>query len=379
MAKSRRAVEQEAAVEEQDMMPQDDQLQQEDSQADFVDDETRMEGDGGTEAAEAISEDSTEEVDNTPSWKRALSEAGFNDFDDPDSAIENTVSAIKQRDTQIEELARQVKFYQDQAKYGTQYAQDQQRQSREEAPAEQEEKDLLSQVLEGWEDPRWAEQYIEVDPETGMRRLRDGIDDVTREKVLATDRKLRQWSEIIQDPRQFAAAVDRRVERMITDHFEKGFEQRQTQQQEKQVVDSFVEENASWLYQSDPLTGQVIRDPLSNEPVLTNQGAQFVQHMQSAAEDGISSVSKQIHYAKLAMGLHLQNQQQASQPPARQTVTDTINQRRKEMQGRRNQQRNTQRDFNGVSPERATEPTGRSSMSFGEETLALMKTGVGES
>lgn len=330
-------------------------------------------GDGGMDAADT----SLEEVDHTeepevPGWQRTLQEAGFGGFDGVDNfdtAAERAVQAIRQREEQLERLSREVKFYQDQGR-----SQSQSPQALPEAKPEVQDRDLLSNLLDGWEDPRWAEQYIEAD-EDGVRRLRDDIDDVTREKVLEADRRVRQWSEVLQDPRQFATAIDKRVEHMIQERFEQGFEQRQTQQREEQAVSSFVQENAGWLYEQDAATGQYLQDPVSGEYLYSKDGTQFLQHMQQAAEDGIQSKARQIHYAQMALQRNRQEVAQTA-PARRQSVQSTIDQRKKEMRSQPNRQAKVQNQFNGVSPNSGSDPVGRNTLSFGEETLELMKSGV---
>lgn len=325
---------------------------------------------GGRESTEAPSgsaeSQSPEESSSSDAWMSTLKDAGFEDFDSVDTAVERAVAAIKQRDKELEQLANQVRFYQDQQKFGSQ------QQAPASQPSEPESKDPLQELIDNWEDPRWAEQYIEVD-ENGFRQIKDGVDDVTREKVMAIDRKIRDWGEMLQDPRRFASAVDERVNRMIASRFDEGWQQRQTQQQEQQAIDSFVSENSDWLYERDPATGQYLQDPISGDVRYSQAGQEFLRHMMQAEADGVSSTSRQIAYAQMAMGVRgNQVAQQAQQ--VRRTATQVAQQRKKDMRGRRNSSPNTQREFNGVSPESGSAPTGASSLSFGEETLSLMKT-----
>lgn len=313
-------------------------------------------GEGGTESADASS-----------GWQQALEQAGFQSFDDVDRAVSALVQSNRQRDEQIKQYADQVRFYQDQFKVRDVTSQQQQ-----EPPKPEKEVDLLDQMISDWQDPNWANQYIEIDEE-GNRVISDGVDAETREKILGIDRKLRQWQEVIQDPRQFAQAVDKRVERMIQERFESSYQQKQTQAQEQSAIDQFVNQNATWLYERDPATGQYLQDHVTGEFIYSEQGDQFVRHMDALAADGISSISKQIQYAQMAMGVNPATQSHSNQEP---TVQETAQQQRKAMQGRTNAAKPKPKSFNGVAAESGGQVTGTQQMSFGEETLAALKAGV---
>lgn len=307
-----------------------------------------------------------ESTDASSGWQQALEQAGFQSFDDVDRAVSALVQSNRQRDEQIKQYADQVRFYQDQFKVRDVTS--------PQAPVQQEpEQDLdpLESLISEWQDPNWANQYIEIDEE-GNRVISDGVDAETREKILGIDRKLRQWQEVIQDPRQFAQAVDKRVERMIQERFESSYQQKQTQAQEQSAIDQFVNQNATWLYERDPATGQYLQDHVTGEFIYSEQGDQFVRHMDALAADGISSISKQIQYAQMAMGVNPATQSHSNQQP---TIQDTAQQQRKAMQGRTNAAKPRQKSFNGVSAESGGQVTGTQQMSFGEETLAALKAG----
>lgn len=314
-------------------------------------------GEGGMEAADA-----------KPAWQSQLEEAGFQTFDDVDNAVRALVDSNRQRDEQIKTYADQLKWYQNQL---TNH--EPAKPQPVEKPAE--ELDPLSELVTDWQDPSWANQYIEVDEE-GNRVIADHVDDATREKIMGIDRKLRQWQDVLQDPRQFAAAVDKRVERMIRDNFESSYTQKQTEAMERSEVDNFVNQNANWLYQRDPATGQFLTDPVTGDFIYSEQGNQFLGHMDQFARDGIQSVPSQIRYASMVMGVGSQQASPAPQPATPQpTVQQTADQQRSAMRGRKNTSRTPQKSFNGVTAESGADPAGKAQMSFGEETLAALMTG----
>jgi len=346
------AAEQELEAQDQSAQNEETQLPEEHSPLSL-----QEEGDSGTEAAEAT----------IPAWQSELEKAGLQSFDDADNAVRALIEANRQREQQINTYADQLKFYQQQL-------QSHNTTSPEPVAAEPQQKDPLSELVDGWQDPSWANQYIEVD-EDGNRVIADHVDDETREKILGIDRKLRQWQEVLQDPRQFAAAVDQRVEQMIQERFESSYEQKQTQAQENAQVDSFVNQNANWLYQQDPATGKFLTDPMSGDYIYSEQGHQFLRHMDAFAQDGVSSVTKQIQYAQMAMG-GMTGQAAAPVQQATQAEQSAAQQQRAAMRGRTNTNRTRQSSFNGVSAESGGDPAGRQQMSFGEETLAAMMSGT---
>lgn len=345
------AAEQELEAQDQSAQDEETQLPEEHSPLAL-----QEEGDSGTEAAEA----------EAPGWQSELEKAGLQSFDDADNAVRALIEANRQRDQQISTYADQLKFYQQQLQAHNTTAP-------AAPPEDKKAKDPLSELVDGWQDPSWANQYIEVDDE-GNRTIADHVDDETRDKILGIDRKLRQWQEVLQDPRQFAAAVDQRVEQMIQERFESSYEQKQTQAQENAQVDSFINQNANWLYQQDPATGKFLTDPISGDYIYSEKGHQFLKHMDSFAQDGVSSVTKQIQYAQMAMGSATAP---ASAPlqQGTQSVQSTAQQQRAAMRGRTNTNRTRQSSFNGVSAESGGDPAGRQQMSFGEETLAAMMSG----
>tara|TARA_R110002096_G_scaffold134022_2_gene285084 strand:+ start:13931 stop:15004 length:1074 start_codon:yes stop_codon:yes gene_type:complete len=317
-------------------------------------------------AAQGDGDNGTEAVDAAPAWSSALQDAGFQSFDDPGNAVQALVEANKQREAQVQQYADQVKFYQEQSKFREQYAEPQQ------TTPEPKKLDPLGELIDGWKEPGWAQQYIETDEE-GNRMIADHVDDTTREKILGIDRKMRQWQDVLQDPRQFAHAIDQRVEQMISDKFEQSYTQKQSQATEQSHVDGFINENATWLYQQDPATGNYVQDPISGDFVYSQQGQQFLQHMDSAAKDGVAAASKQIQYAKLAMGVASPTQAVQQQPTQR--TAAVAQQQKRAMRGTTNQRTGTQNAFNGVSAESGGSQTGQEQMSFGESVLAAMQVG----
>jgi hypothetical protein len=353
------AEEQEALESASDELDAQGEVEETNAEAGNSPSPTLQSGGGGTEAAEAEA-----------GWQSTLQEAGFQTFDNVDNAVNALVESNRQRDSQIQQYADQLRFYQDQLNSRQQTTQQEQY-----SPEPQKPSDPLSEIVDGWEDPSFANQWIETDHE-GNRFISEEADDETREKILGIDRNLKKWQQVLQDPRAFAKAIDQRVDAMIADRFESNYQQKQSQAQEDQAVDSFVSSNANWLYVKDPATGEFVTDPRTGEFVYSDHGSQFLGHMNSVAKDGVSSVSSQIRYASMAMGLGSGSQSgQAASSGAPESSASMAQNQRAAMRGRSNTARGRQSSFNGVSTEPASGNAGRNEMSFGEETLAAMKAG----
>lgn len=327
--------------------------------------EATLEDQGGTDAAE---------VQTGENWQVALQEAGFQSFADVDNAVRALVDANKQRDDQISMYADQLKFYQDQLSNRDLTPQQQPQSAPEPSP-----QDSIDALIDNWKDPSWAHQYIEVDEE-GNRVISDHADEDIRQEIMDMDRKLRKWQEVLQDPRQLASAIDQRVERMIQDKFESSYTAKQVEAAEKGAVDSFVNQNANWLYAQDPATGQYLVDPVTNNYVYSEEGNRFTSHMDSLREKGITSIADQIEMATMMMGGSSAQQatptQRATPTQQAPTTQQAIEQQKRSMRGRTNTARTKQTSFNGVTPDSGSGVTGEQQLSFGELTLAAMKEGV---
>lgn len=318
-----------------------------------------VEGEGGTEAADATSDQEQ--------WKQYWEEAGFKltDEDSLETIAKRTQEAIAKRDEQIREMSDQFRSYQQAPPPAPQQPA---------APASEPAKaDPFADLIGSWEDPRWINQFIEVD-EHGIRRLKDGLDELTVERVKQVDQKLRNWAEYLENPKRLMDALDTRVKSMIESHFSEGWESRTQQMREQTEVEQFKNENAAWLFDRDPLTGEVMTDP-TGEFRLSAKGREFAAAMEEGRSMGINGTGNQIRYAKRVTAT-TQAVAQAAPVQRRVEAQDVVDQRRREMRGARNTAPRTQNSFNGVSPEVSTEVTGRKSMSFGELNVAHMKSGT---
>lgn len=86
-------------------------------------------------------------------------------------------------------------------------------------------------------------------------------------------------------------------------------------------VQAYLDHNADWIYEKDPATGQVIRDPLTNQGRVSPYGQRFGQLLQQYAGLGQDAAMRQAEYV-LSLEVRAQTGQTAAQQTAAQQTGD---------------------------------------------------------
>ena len=322
---------------------------------------------GGTDAADPAPEDPAPSEPQVPAWQSQLQEVGFSEVADAESAVERLVAKLRIQEEQLSNYNEQVRFYRENRQPAQPHQVD--------APQEpSQDLDQLTKLAQEWEDPSWSYEYLTTDEE-GNRLVADGTPDDIRKKIHEMDRRMTNWNKTIQSPAAFREVLDAYIDHKLNEGFETSYQQKQTQAQEQSAVDTFVNENANWLYRRDPVSGNFLQDHGTGDYLYSDQGTRFIQLMQQFAEDGVSSISRQLHYAKQVMGVGGTSEPAPTGTQPTQKATPTAADRRREMRGKTNTAKGRQREFNGVSPDSGSDPTGGGSLSFAERTVALMSQG----
>jgi len=142
-------------------------------------------------------------------------------------------------------------------------------------------------------DPSWA-QLIQKNAVTGEFEPVPGAPPDIVHRVLGYERKLRDvQAKFWQNP---AEALGPILAETIKPLLQQHVQQNLGAMQDQQAAQQFVAQNGAWLYQKNP-QGQPIIDPLTQQPILSAQGASFRQHLERAAQYGITSQAAQIDYA----------------------------------------------------------------------------------
>ena len=294
-------------------------------------------------------------------WKNILAEAGFEDIDTMDTAAQRSVDAIRQRDEQIETLANQVRWYN--SNQGQAY-----QQQPAPAPAAPADPELgaIENITKGWQDIPLHVVQEWLDPDTGS--IRDDAPPSIRQNIEQFAQKRHEWSQLVADPRQFVAAIDERVQKMIDAQLETGFSERQRQYQDQTAEERFLDDNAFWMYAKDPATGRPVVDPVTGYQMFSRQGQEFQRLFEHTEQMGVQSIADRIAIAKAFYDQT--NAAQTAQPAVRrEDQQGIVEQQRQAMLGRTNTTRPAQTAVNNVSPGLGQTQAGEQSRSIGEAFL----------
>jgi hypothetical protein len=143
-------------------------------------------------------------------------------------------------------------------------------------------------------DPSWR-QLIQKNPVTGDLEPAPGAPPDILHRLLTYERQLQGvQTNFWRNP---AEALGPIIKDTIQPLLQQYVQQNLTVLQEQQTAQQFMAQNGTWLYQRNP-AGQPIIDPLTQQPILSAQGAQFKQHLDHAVMRlGINSQQAQIDYA----------------------------------------------------------------------------------
>lgn len=338
-------------------------------------------GDGGTEAA-SVSEDSdsgsgSDSVESPDDWRQQYEQLGFQNFETPEEAQTRALEALRlerERRQQAEEQMAYMRAIHSRldtvAPAGTQ-AQSQPEQTQADADA-----DALASLAKGWVelDSALYAKYV-IEDENG-RRWKEGTPPEARarlEKNLAEHYEASQrWAEIIGNPRRLSEAIDKRVERMMSDRLTTQLSERDQQLAEQRAEQDFLAAN-QWIYERDPVTGGQAYDGSGN-PILSRDGQRLIQFFHAAGEKGLTRFSDRIEWAMDKYQVEVFRRQQA---PAqqRQQAAAVATQQRQRMLGRAavappNAQQTV---VSGVSNGLASPPTGSRNMSATLQAIAELK------
>ena len=337
--------------------------------------ETPIESDPSpAEPAGAAHETGAGAGEEIPGWQRAFQEAGFQDVNSIDDVATRSIEAIQMRERQAQQLAEQNKQLTSQLRFYQDQAGQQQQPKPEEAAAE--EQNLIDRLASNWIDPQWALGYVTYD-ENGERQWQNNPTEEIKAKVIQADENMREMQSMLSNPSLFAKVIDERVNRIVEERINAGWQERETQQQMTQTQERFVAENGEWLYQHDPMSGQIVMDPVSRKPVFSDEGVQFLQMMQQAEETyGMSRLDHQLQWAMEQRELNMLRT--GATPKQVEANVASQNQAQKAaMRGRQNNARSDQTSVNGVSPTNSNEVTGQRQMTAGEKALAMYKEQTG--
>ena len=176
-----------------------------------------------------------------------------------------------------------------------------------------------------WEAPefdqRWA-SLVDRDPSTGIYVGKAGVP----HDIVAKVNAYADWKQKFdQNPAQMINDAAEAKAKVVAQQV---YREQFAAHQQQQSIQSIVQQNASWLYQVDPATGQQVRD-FNNRPTYSVVGARYIHHLGQARQMGITDPNHQNSYAmnvvrgEWAQAQHQQGLQasaQASNPQTQQQL-----------------------------------------------------------
>lgn len=162
-------------------------------------------------------------------------------------------------------------------------------------------------------DPAWL-QKLTRDPQTGELRVLPGNDPSILPKFLAWREHQQGFLERFSaDP---IAAIKPGIEQLVRSEAERLVREQLGGYQERTAAETWVQQNSTWLHARDG-QGNVVRDPQTGAPALSQLGQAFAGYVRKADQLGLHGVEAQREYA-LSMtqrdyALSVAQQQQAGQ------------------------------------------------------------------
>ena len=164
-------------------------------------------------------------------------------------------------------------------------------------------------------------QFLVTDEDTGRTDWRAG----TPADVVQAGTKFAKWgqefhSQFQSDPEAALAPVmearDARILEQARNLVRQELGQQFTQRETHYDLSNKVRENASWIFQADPATGQPLRDPRTGAEVYSPAGYRFHQRIDELRASGVNDPRTLWNLATQLLVSDLHAQSAANQPPA---------------------------------------------------------------
>ena len=233
-----------------------------------------------------------------------------------DAAFINAMIAGQQTAQQQLAEARQL------AQYGQLWLQQQAQQQRP-APA------AAPDPLEMYKVPQFNQQWMQHVEQTPTGwKLREGGDPAALAQINAyQNRRTEIADKLLSNPAEFLQPL---VAKMVQEQASQLVQESFQQNQQAQYVNSFMQQNAGWLFQRDA-GGNPVVNPVTQKPIISPAGQRFYQYLRNAEQMGITSPAAQEEYAKAKLSVDLlqpQAQQQtavANNANAKQQLLNQMN------------------------------------------------------
>lgn len=283
-----------------------------------------------------------------------IKQLGFENVETEQDALDRLVESYAQQQRQMDQLRQQIQQAAPFVNYGQQYIQQlqdpafvqfqQQRQSPRQPVQQQQQEDPTKWWSPPSYDPALVQKYQDIAVGAdGVPRTewKPNTPAELRAAVESHQAYREKWAEqLVSNPQQalapFKGEVLAEVRRMFDDVLGTTERERETQT----LAERIKNENQEWMYERDPRTGSFLADPVSGDPVLSNEGRAALQMVARAEQVGITDPYEQWNYAVAMM--HARNPQQApvaAQAPAaspvpQQTTAQVADDKKKQLLSR---------------------------------------------
>lgn len=262
--------------------------QQEDVVQDQVDEQLPETVSG--EAQETVAEEPQEEP-----WRGYFQEVGLTDVDDLDTGLGRLTQAYRQRNEQLQQLAdanRQLAEELRARARGQQPAADVPAQTVSPPQADNDPFSLPTlppnidrfrvkkRTESGHEEWDWADDTPPSIREAGDQYAAKVIDFQTR----------------ISTPHGFKEILDAYLDRQIVPRVEQQYQTKQQEQLDIQTEQQWLSQN-DWFFEKDAASGGLLKDPISEQPMISYEGRQFLKLMDDLQADGVNSFQRRLALA----------------------------------------------------------------------------------
>lgn len=281
-------------------------------------------------------------------YLQRVKELGFENVSSEDEAIDRLIDSYQRTQQHFQQVQQAYQQAQPYVQYGQQYLQQlqnpafQQFQNQSQQPAAEQQQDPREWWNPPQYDPMMVDKYREIviDPATGARSLewKANTPAEVRASVEAHQAYRERWAEeLVNNPQRALQPFKEEVLNDMRQELQYMFGSTEQQREVNNFAQRIKEENADWMFEQDPRTGRVALDPVSGQPVWSQQGQMAAHYIEEAESIGISDPYKQWNYAILNLqNLYAQQMQyaqpqtmQSAPPPA--TVEQVAEQKKQEL------------------------------------------------
>jgi hypothetical protein len=175
---------------------------------------------------------------------------------------------------------------------------------------------------EFWQPPDWNpawEKLILRDGSGNMVPAPGAPPDIIQRYTNYQQFRQQQVEKLMQNPFEFFQPAIVKLARQEAEKLSKETLSRHT---DTQFANDFIAKNSDWLYAADPNTRQPLFDPVSRQPVLSEWGTRFRDHLTMLQQQGMTDVRAMQHWALQATQRDylIAQQQAAGQPGAAQAA-----------------------------------------------------------